>query len=296
MNIAKSWLVKLVVAAAMLLLANQSHALSTPYMVQLSNGVAFYHSQLISSPLPEHQQESRALAKALVDLSKPSTNVAQDHTRYFLATLHLGNYAYTDTNITGPGIEVFIAFMNDAGAKITELSIRTNALNEFVRTRKAASIQLNQAYELLLITLANSGDFSKTNLQANLVRGHRIFSKLVKAEKLVRRGEANQGYAPTDGIVVGGTLNYTAGDEVGSFTFTDETNYTQTVGTNVAVGTYVSTRTALHKMTIVLSETGGGVTTVNARFTAPGIGRFTYRFVDAFESGRGSGRFTLTFP
>jgi hypothetical protein len=294
MNIAKSWLVKLVVAAAMLLLANQSHALSTPYMVQLSNDMSGYRAYLTNFPGTE--AEVKALSRALGDLSKPSTNVAQDYTRYFLASLHLGDFAFNDPVITGGGVFAFTNFMNDAFAKIIELSERTNALNEFVRTRKAASIQINQAYALLLINVANSSDLSKTNLQANLVRGLRIFSKLVKAERLIVRGEANQGYAPTGGIVVGGTLNYTAGDEVGSFTFTDETNYTQTVGTNVAVGTYVSTRTALHKMTIVLSETGGGVTTVNARFTAPGIGRFTYRFVDAFESGRGSGRFTLTFP
>lgn len=294
MNTAKSWLVKLVVAAAMLLLANQSHALSTPYMVQLSNDMSGYRAYLTNFPGTE--AEVKALSRALVDLSKPSTNVAQDYTRYFLASLHLGDFAFNDPVITGGGVFAFTNFMNDAFAKIIELSERTNALNEFVRTRKAASIQINQAYALLLINVANSSDLSKTNLQANLVRGLRIFSKLVKAERLIVRGEANQGYAPTGGIVVGGTLNYTAGDEVGSFTFTDETNYTQTVGTNVAVGTYVSTRTALHKMTIVLSETGGGVTTVNARFTAPGIGRFTYRFVDAFESGRGSGRFTLTFP
>jgi hypothetical protein len=286
--------VKLVVAAAMLLLANQSHALSTPYMVQLSNDMSGYRAYLTNFPGTE--AEVKALSRALGDLSKPSTNVAQDYTRYFLASLHLGDFAFNDPVITGGGVFAFTNFMNDAFAKIIELSERTNALNEFVRTRKAASIQINQAYALLLINVANSSDLSKTNLQANLVRGLRIFSKLVKAERLIVRGEANQGYAPTGGIVVGGTLNYTAGDEVGSFTFTDETNYTQTVGTNVAVGTYVSTRTALHKMTIVLSETGGGVTTVNARFTAPGIGRFTYRFVDAFESGRGSGRFTLTFP
>jgi hypothetical protein len=294
MNIAKSWLVKLVVAAAMLLLANQSHALETFYMKQLSNDMSGYRAYLTNFPGTE--AEVKALGRALVDLSKPSTNVAQDYTRYFLASLHLGDFAFNDPVVTGGGVFAFTNFMNDAFAKIIELSERTNALNEFVRTRKAASIQINQAYALLLINVANSSDLSKTNLQANLVRGLRIFSKLVKAEKLVRRGEANQGYAPTDGVIAGATLDYTVSDEVGSFTFTDETNYTQTVGTNVAVGTYTSVRTALHKITIVLSETGGGETTVNARFTAPGIGRFTYRFEDAFESGRGSGRFTLTFP
>jgi hypothetical protein len=294
MNTAKSWLAKLVVAAAMLLLANQSHALSTPYMIQLSNDMSGYRAYLTNFPGTE--AEVKVLGKALIDLSKRSTNTAQDYVCYFRASLHLGDYAFTDEVILGGGVFAFTNFMNDAFAKIIELSIRTNALNEFVRTRKAASIQINQAYELLLINVANSTDLSKTNLQANLVRGHRIFSKLVKAEKLVRRGEANQGDAPTDGVVAGGILNYTAGDEVGSFTFTDETNFTQTVGTNVATGTYTSVRTGLNTMTLVLSETGGGVTTVKMKFTDPGIGKFTYSFVDAFESGRGSGRFTLTFP
>lgn len=167
MKTAKSLLIKLFVAAA-LLLANQSHALTTPYMVSLSNQLSGYYSLLTNSPLVEHKKEARALAMALRDLKRPTTTVAQDYDRFFLAVLHLGNYAFTDPVLVGAGGAIAVEFLTDAGTKIGELSARTNALNQFVRTRGPASRQIDQAFGLLLINIANAGDTSKTNLQASL--------------------------------------------------------------------------------------------------------------------------------
>lgn len=288
MKKAKSLLIKLFVAAAMLLLANQSHALTTPYLTALSNGVAFYQGQLAVSPLPEHQKEARALARALRDLSKPTTTVAQDYQRFFLAVLHLGNYAYSDTNLTDAGVMTFLQFMNDAGAKIGELSARTNALNEFVRTRKAASKLIDQA---LVLLIANS---TETNLQTGLLRGNRIFSKLVAAEKLVVKGEANQGFAPDDVHLSGGTLEYMQRDEDGTIRFTDDTNYEQETIEETTAGSYTYTRTGLNTATIVLTEIGGSVTTAKLTFTSTGAGRYSLRFEGPSESGRAAGRFTFT--
>lgn len=71
MKTAKSLLIKFCAAAAMLVLANQSQALTTPYLIQLSNQVAGYHAVL--STIPEASKETRALARALRDLSRPPT-------------------------------------------------------------------------------------------------------------------------------------------------------------------------------------------------------------------------------
>lgn len=202
--------------------------------------------------------------------------------------LHLGDYAYSDANLTGPGVAVFQQFMSDAGAKIGELSFRTNALNEFVRTRKAASKQIDQALALLII---NS---TETNLQTGLLRGRRIFSKLVAAEKLVVRGEANQGFAPNDVNLAGGTLEYTQRDEDGTINFANETEYTQTTLEEVTAGGYTYTRTGLNTATIVLTEIGGSTTTVKTTFTSAGAGRYSLRFVGPSESGRSAGRFTFS--
>lgn len=293
MKTAKSLLIKLFVAAAMLLLAQQSRALTTPYLTALSNNVAAYHGMLSASPLAEHQREARALARALRDLKPATTTVAQDYTRYFLAVLHLGDYAFTDTNLTTGGVQVFQFFMGDAAAKIGELSARTNALNPFVRTRKAASVQIDQAYALLLINIAAGSDFSKTNLQACLLRGYRIFGKLVAAERLVVRGEANQGFAPTV-LYVGSTLAYTNRGEGGIITIKVSDEYEDANAEETLAGSYSYVRTGLNTGTFILTEFGGGVNTVRLNFRAATTGTFTFRFENGADRERGAGRFTFT--
>ena len=288
MKNAKALLIKVFVAVAMLLLANRSHALTAPYLIQLSNDMAGYQAYL--STIPEAASEVKALGRALKDLSKPSSTVADDYSRYFIATLHLGTFAFTDPIVNGGGVYAFTNFMNDAFAKFVELNGRNEALNDFVKTRKSASNTLAQVDALLL---ANAVE---TNQQTGLIRGGQIFKKLVKAEKLVIKGEANQGFAPDDDDLAGGTLNYEQRDESGTIEFTSETEYTHTIpGDETTVGTYTYTRTGLNTAIVVLTELGGArTTTVKATFKSLGEGRFTLKFTGPIENGHSAGRFTFT--
>ncbi len=294
MKTAKSLLIKLFVAAAMLLLANQSHALTTPYMTDLSNQLDFYYGALTNSSLPSYNlKEARAVAVALRDLKRPSISVAQDYDRFFLAVLHLGDYAFTDPVLTGAGAAMSGQFLADAYAQIIDLSRRTNDLNRFVVTRNAASRQIDQAFGLLLINIANSGDTSKTNQQAALLRGRRIFSKLVLAERLVVRGEARQGFAPTV-LEVGSTLAYTNRVGGGRITIKESDGYEDVNTVESQVGTYSYTRTGLNTATLILTELGGGrVTTHKVTFRNATTG-----ISSLFEQGavrrRAVGRFTFT--
>lgn len=290
MKTAKLHLTKFFVAAALLLLAHQSHALTTPYMVGLSNQLSGYYSQLTNSPLPEHKKEARALAVALRDLKRPTTTVAQDYDRFFLAVLHLGQYAFTDTNLLVAGDLVAASFIGDAIAKVNDLSVRTNFLNNFVVTRKTAMKNINEAFTLIVTNL------TETNKQTALLRGRRIFSKLVLAEKLVVRGEARQGFAPEDNAATGAVFNYVGRNESGTITLTDPTNYTDANTNETVGGTYIYKRTGLNTATLELSETGSGVTTLRITFRLSSTGIYSYTYLDGTDRGRGAGRFSYTPP
>ena len=291
MKTAKSLLIKLFVAAA-LLLANQSHALTTPYLTDLSNNVAFYHSILSTSTNVVDKAEARALGRALRDLSRPTATVAQDYSRFFLATLHLGKFAFTDPILNAGGVVAFTNFMTDAFVQHFLLTLTNESLNPFVRTKKAASNALVQAGALL------QANALETNQSAGLLRGNRIFSKLVQAEKLVGYGLTHQGFAPADGTLEGGKIEYAERGETNTVDFTDATNYIQAANGEITVGTYTYTRTGLNTATIVLTEIGpsGSVTTVKVTFTSTTAGRYAFRFVNTSESRRGAGRFTFSRP
>ena len=278
----------------MLLLANQSHALHTSYMTGLSNDLSGYYSVLTNTPSLEAKKEARALLVALRDLKRPSTSVAQDYDRFFLAVLHLGNYAFTDPVLTGAGAAMSQQFLAHAFTNILQLSDRTNALNRFVVTRHAASRQIDQAFGLLLINIANAGDTSKTNLQASLFRGRRIFSKLVLAEKLVVRGEARQGFAPSV-LYVDSILAYTNRVGGGRITIKESDGYEDVNTVESQVGTYSYTRTGLNTATLILTELGGGrVTTHKVTFRNATTGTYTSLFEQGAVRRRGVGRFTFT--
>jgi hypothetical protein len=270
----------------MLLLANQSHALFTSYMVDLSNGVAQYALVLTNA---EDRAEARALARALAALKKPSESVAQDYSRFFTATLRLGRFAFTDPNLLGPGTNVFILFMNDAAIQIGETAARIDALNRFVPTKRAASNQLAQAQALLI------QNATETNLTAGLLRGLRIFSKLVNAQRLTTIGENNQGVAPES--VAGQQLNFVIrGEEDGSAFFRDtDADLTLPGDTSATTLNYTYSRTGLNTgKAIFFSDSI--TNTVTLKFRAEGEGRFIFRQVG--EGGRrsGSGLFTLVTP
>ena len=288
MKTAKSVLIKLFVTVAMLLLANQSHALTTPYMVGLSNQLSGYYSLLTNSPLAEHKQEARALAVALRDLKRPTSSVAQDYDRFFLAVLHLGKYAFTDTNLLVAGDAVAASFIGDAFAKVSELSVRTNLLNQFVVTRKAAMQNIDQAFALIVANL------TETNKQAALLRGRRIFSKLVLAEKLVVRGEANQGFAPTV-LYPGSYFDYTARTGNGTLTIKPSDEYEDANTGETLGGNYSYVRTGLNTVTLILDESGAGTTTTHKLiFRNATTGSFSFRSQNGTQRGAGAGRFTFT--
>jgi hypothetical protein len=289
MKTAKFHLTKFFVAAAMLLLAHQSHALTTPYMVGLSNQLSGYYSLLTNSPAPEHKKEARALAVALRDLKRPTTTVAQDYDRFFLAVLHLGTYAFTDTNLAVAGDLVAASFIGDAVAKVQNLSVRTNFLNQFVVTRKAAMQNINEAYALIVANI------SETNKQTALLRGRRIFSKLTTAEKLVVKGEAHLGFAPTV-LYVGSTLDYTNRAGRGTITIKESDEYEDANTEETLAGTYSYVRTGLNTGTLILTELGlsGGVNTIKLTFKKTASGTFTYRFEQGADKERGVGRFGFT--
>jgi hypothetical protein len=275
---------KALAIAVLLLVATRAQALHTPYMAALSNQVSQYQAFLTT--VPGEEKKARALLRALNVFSRPSTSIAQDYDRFLNATLQLGQFAFTDTNLLNGGTNVFIMFMNDAGVEIFVTQARLNALNPFVRTKKAASNQLAQALSLLI---ANS---TETNLTLGLLRGGQVFRKLVNAQRLTTLGEANQGFAANS--VLGGNLFHEESDSSGTITFTNATEFSQTDGGETSGGTYTYTRTGLNTATLVLVEEGG-TNTVPLRFTSAGAGRFTYRFVGNEGTERGSGRFTLTF-
>lgn len=287
MKTAKFHLTKFLVAAVLLLLANQSHALTTPYMIGLSNQLTGYYGLLTNSPLPEHKKEARAVAVALRDLKRPTTTVAQDYDRFFLAVLHLGKYAFEDANLVAAGDVVAVNFIGDAVAKVQDLSVRTNFLNQFVVTRKAAMQNINEAYALIVANV------SETNKQTALVRGRRIFTKLTTAEKLVVKGEARQGFAPSV-LYVGSTLVHSDRGGDGTITIKESDEYEDANTEETLAGQYSYVRTGLNTATLILSENGGGVNTVKLIFKNATEGRYTFRFEKGVDKERGAGRFTFT--
>jgi len=273
---------KSIAAAVRLLLANQVHALYTPQLTAVSNGIAAY-AQVVTDPI-----EARVVARVLKDLSRPSTSVAQDYSRFLAAALHLGPFALQEP-FGSAGSNVFAFFMSEAAAEFGDTAARVAALNEFVRMKRPASNQLAQAYALLL---ANA---TETNVQLALLRGQLIYRKLVLAQKFVTVGEAHPGFAPNS--LVDGVLEHQELGRTGVVTFLDAVNATQTEnGGPSESATYTYQRTGLSKGTLVLTDGSGGTTTVNMRFSSTTAGRFTFRFVDSTSRGGGSGRFTLMFP
>ena len=288
MKTAKSILMKLFVAAALLLLAPASRALTTDYMVGLSNNLSGYRDMLAPSPDAEDQKKVRAFDRALKDLSKPASTVAQDYDRFFLAVLHLGSYAFTDSILVAAGDDVSVHFILDAAAQIGDLSARTNGLNDFVSTRKAAMKNIDQAYLLLLANI------SETNKQTALLRGRQIFKKLTVADKLVAKGEDRLGHAPNDSDLGGLRLDFEDKAGSGSVTFENNTFYNQPVGADTVQGTYAYTRTGLDTAVVVLTEIGGSrVTTLKLKFASGEGGKFAYKIVGGEDKGSSAGTFTL---
>lgn len=289
MNTARFLWLKTTVVAALLLTAIQSQALVTPYLIALSNGLAQYSQVLdaMAPTTPAVRPEARALQRALRDLSRPSSSLATDYRRFLTAALHMGNYAFTDPNLSVGGSNVFQAFMMDAGAEIGGTAARIAALNDFVRTKRSAGRHLAQAQALL------GQQATEPDPKIGLLRGTQVFSRIVQAQRLTAFGESHQGFAASS--VVGGTLDHTERNSSGQLVFNGDGTGTETVNGMTENFTYTYTRTALNKATLVLDYGPEGVTTVKLYFRSTGGGRFTARHLKDGAANRDAGTFTLAF-
>lgn len=283
MNIARFFGLKSLVIGAMLLVAGRAQALYTPELTAVSNGIAMYVTTLT---LPDDRAEIRVATKALKALSRPSKSVADDYRRFLTASIQLGPYALQEP-YSSAGSNVFAFFMGAAGLQFQDTSLRLAALNPFVRTRKAASNHLAQAYALFLANAA------ETNVQTALLRGQSIFNRLVVAARLVAIGERHQGNAANS--LEDGILDYTERGGSGDIVFDDEDDATvEHAGDAPQPATYTYTRTGLNTGTLVLTYGDGGTDTVKLRFSTTGTGRYTRRYVLLPDRESASGRFVFT--
>ncbi len=279
---------KLILVAAMLMLANRSHAIVTPYLESVSNTLTAIQATLTNNTAQERQQRA-LIGRALRTLAKPSESVASDYSLFVTAATQLGPVAQTPELLI-LGTNVFTAFTNEAQAQIIGTGNRLAALSEFVRTRNAASNNLKQAQRAL------DGIPSLRDFRQALFAGNQVFTKIATANRLAAIGEAKPGFAPNS--VAGTSLTHSNRTDSSVVSFTDETHYTQTEsGGGPVNGTYTYDRTGLNTATAVLTSGEGtpaeSVTTVKLIFTAANRGKFTSRTVDDTGTDNSSGTFTI---
>ena len=116
---------KLFTIAALLLLANRSHALFTPYLTVASNEFAAFAATLTNGT-PHDRAEANALARALRDLSKPSDSAAGDYKLFVAAATHLGPFALQPP-FGEAGSNLFNIFMLEAQIEIGATAARIAA-------------------------------------------------------------------------------------------------------------------------------------------------------------------------
>ena len=279
---------KLLLLAAMLALANRSHALYTNYLDVVVGALNFQYNVLTNdpSPTPAERQQIALMGRALRTLAKPSTNVAGDYNLFVTAATQLGPIA-SDPQFLALGTNVFNAFTNEAQAQIMATTDRIAALNQFVPTKRGASNNLRQAQ----LTLDRIPTLS--SIQLALVLGRQMFAKIGAANRLAARGEALPAFALDS--VAGTSITHTnRGGGFGTITFVDATNYTEIDdGSELGSGTYTYTRTGLNAATVVVNGVTPEVFTVTVKlvFTGPNSGKFTAR--EAGNPTAGTGTFTI---
>lgn len=276
---------KVLVVAAVLALANQSHALYTHYLDVAVGTLTVFSNSLatLPTPTPAEKKQLAEVKRALKDVGKPSVSVAGDYNLFFAAVAHLGDLATTPT-FDDIGTNAFNAFLGEAQVEYFVTSLRVAALNDFVRQKRAASNQLAQAFAAFTTLQANP-----TNKQLGLLLGRQIFTKLTVANKLADMGEAHSGFAADS--VGGKTLDYHVAGRTGHEHFTDatHTDSTDLDGGMTSGNTYTYNRTGLSTATLVLDYGGGQMTSVKIKFTSAAGGKFTFHS----NSHSGSGTFDL---
>lgn len=289
MKTGKVFSIQTLVLAALLALANQSHALYTNYLdvaVGTLIGGSNYYATL-SAPTAADKRALAEIKRALKDLAKPSVSVAGDYNLFFAAVAHLGDLATTPT-FDDIGTNAFNLFISEAQSEYVATSGRVAALNDFVRIKRAASNQLAQ-----VLRDFNTLGANPTNKQLGLLLGRHIYTKLTVADKLAATGEAHSGFAADS--LIGGTLHYDGRHNSGDIHFTDATTGTQANnGGSTNNITYTYTRTGLNTATLEIMHTDGA-THVNVKFTSAGGGTFAVRSDNNDGThDSGSGTFTLT--
>jgi hypothetical protein len=299
MKIAKILLMKTAVALALLApLGGQTHAACTNYQAELQAAAGAAYGVLTNElanttnnpPLTSPQKKkAAALTRAITFLTTPATNTAQAYNLFLKAAQALGPLALQG-QIGAAGSNLFTAFLQESVAEIECTGDRIAALNEFVRSRRAASNQLVQARRTLVAISQQS------NPQIGLLLGRQVYQKIVVANRLAAIGEAKPGHALSS--VVGKTLVHTESDHTGNVQFTSDTEATESDSEGTNAVNYTYTRTGLHTATLVLTRSGdmGGTetTTVHLRFQSTSNGTFSYRHEDSDGSTEnGNGTFTI---
>lgn len=300
MKTLRSQITKALVLLALFAFAGRSQAVCTNYLADIFNGVAFAYATLTNEvanitnnpPLTAaEKKQAAAMTQAIRTLTNQPASAAEAYNLFVKAALQLGPLALQG-NIGAAGTNLFNAFTNEAQAEIDCTFERVAALNDFVRTKRAASNQLVRA-QATLNTIP-----TLTNPQIGILLGRVVFKKITVANRLAAIGEAKPGFAPEPGTVVGKTLTHVEGGETGTVHFDTDVQATETDGAEVKTSTYEYDRVGLNKAKLTLMNpgdvTGTNTTVANLRFTSPTNGTFTYNFTGADGSrGSGSGRFSL---
>jgi hypothetical protein len=267
--------------AAMLFLTQQAHALFTPELTAVSNQVAVYLTTLTNAG---DGAEAKALIKALKTLAKPSASVAQDYALFVSASLKLGQFGLSDPNLLSIGSNTFLFFLDTADEQIHATANRIAALNDFVKTKKAASNQLAQARATMTAAETNA------NLQLALSQGRVVFAKIATANRLAAIGEAHSGFAPES--LDGKLLSYTGRNSSGTEELSPSGTFKEN-GNPAPIGTFTYTRTGLNSGTLVLNYAAGAVTTAQLNFKTTTGGNFTAHTEEPAGEDNDNGTFTL---
>ncbi len=273
------WALTLAVAA-MALLTQRAHALFTPELTSVSNQVAVYLTTLTNA---EDKLQSNTVAKALKALSKPSISVDQDYSLFVAAALKLGPLAFQPP-FDEIGSNTFVFFLNTAAGQIGDTAARIAALNDFVKTKKAASNNLAQAVATLEAASTNS------NPQLALLQGRQVFTKIATANRLAGIGEQHSGFAPDS--LDGKLLSYTGSDESGMFLLQPSGDFKEN-GHADPDGEFTYERTGLNSGMLVLNHSSGGTTTAKLNFKTTTSGKFTVHVEDAAGEDNDKGTFTI---
>jgi hypothetical protein len=282
----------------MLLFANRARADCTNYVAEIQDAVSTatgllsvaYHD-LTNNPAPTiaQRRQAAAIKRAFVDLKKPTAPPAVSYKFFVAATLHLGSLA-SQPPFSEAGSNIFKAFMNETRAEIDCTSERITTLNNFVRTKKPASNQLEQAQAAL------DSISSLAEARAGLFVGRRVFAKIDAANKLAAIAEAHPGFAPNS--VVGANFDYgVVHGHSGYVAFTNSTQWEGGESTGPRVfttdeGTYLYDRTGLNTAQLVVF--GSGITrTAHLTFRSSTDGTFTATDATAAGVQRLRGDFAL---